>query len=234
MSYPDAAAPSSTIARTTETSSDASSMPKPPSLTLILAATPSLGIGKGGTLPWPQLKKEMGYFARVTKRVSSPSSAANGTSKVNAVLMGRKTWDSIPAKFRPLKDRLNIVITRNAEDFKKSLGGKSEVEGPLVATGIVDALSRLENKPEVDRIYVIGGASIYQTALELPQTKHVLLTNIRKEYECDTFFPVNLEESTVWRKASKEELETFTGEKVEDAGIEEQGVKFEFCLFERQ
>ncbi|KAH7065857.1 dihydrofolate reductase-like domain-containing protein [Paraphoma chrysanthemicola] len=209
-------------------------MPKPPSLTLILAATPSLGIGKGGTLPWPQLKKEMGYFARVTKRVSSPPSAADGPRKVNAVLMGRKTWDSIPAKFRPLKDRLNIVITRNAEEFEKSLASKSEVEGPLVATGIIDALSKLESKPEVDRVFVIGGASIYQTALELPQTKRVLLTNIRKEYDCDTFFPVNLEESMVWKKASKEELEACTGENLDEGGIEEQGVRFEFCLFERQ
>ncbi|KAF2026941.1 hypothetical protein EK21DRAFT_73153 [Setomelanomma holmii] len=209
-------------------------MPKPPSLTLILAATPSLGIGKGGQLPWPQLKKEMGYFARVTKRVSSQSSAADGTRRVNAVLMGRKTWDSIPPKFRPLKDRLNIVITRNAEAFEKSLSSKSNVEGPLVANGIIDVLAKLEDKPEVDRVYIIGGASIYQTALELPQTKSVLLTNIHREYDCDTFFPVNLGESAVWRKASKEELEDFTGERLEDGGIEEQGVKFEFCLFERQ
>jgi len=86
----------------------------------------------------------------------------------------------------------------------------------------------------VDRVYVIGGASIYQTALELPQTKRVLLTKIHEEYECDTFFPVNLEESAVWRKAGREELEEFTGEEVDEGGIEEKGVKFEFCLFERE
>jgi dihydrofolate reductase len=213
------------------TTSDASNMSKSPSLTLILAATPSLGIGKGGTLPWPQLKKEMGYFARVTKRVS-PQSA--DTRKVNAVLMGRKTWDSIPPKFRPLKDRLNIVITQKTDEFEKSLDKKSDVEGPMVASGIVDALSQLEKKmDEIDRVYVIGGASIYRTALELPQTKRVLLTKIRKEFECDTFFSINLEESTVWRKAGKEELEEFTGEQVQEGGIEEQGVGFEFCLYER-
>lgn len=215
-------------------------MAKPQSLTLILAATPSLGIGKGGTLPWPQLKKEMGYFARVTKRVSTPSSTG-GKRRVNAVLMGRKTWDSIPPKFRPLKDRLNIVITRNADEFSKSLDKRSELEGPIVASGIVDALSRLEDRRdlpseelEVDRIYVIGGAAVYRTALELPQTKRVLLTEIHKEYECDTFFSVNLEESAIWKKASKKEVEEFTGETLEEGGIEEQGVKFEFCMFERE
>jgi dihydrofolate reductase len=213
------------------TTTNVSTMSKSPSLTLILAATPSLGIGKGGTLPWPQLKKEMGYFARVTKRVSPQST---GTRKVNAVLMGRKTWDSIPPKFRPLKDRLNIVITRKAEDFAKTWDKQSEVEGPIIASGVVDALSQLEKRgDEIDRVFVIGGASIYQTALELPQTKRVLLTKIRKEYECDTFFNVNVEESAVWRKAGKEELEDFTGETIQEGGIEEQGVGFEFCLYER-
>ncbi|KAH3911983.1 dihydrofolate reductase [Parastagonospora nodorum] len=216
----------------TPAASDASTMPKSPSLTLILAATPSLGIGKGGTLPWPQLKKEMGYFARVTKRVSSPQST--GTRKVNAVLMGRKTWDSIPPKFRPLKDRLNIVITRKADEFEKTLDKKSDVEGPMVASGIVDALAQLEGKAEeVDRVYVIGGASVYQTALELPQTRYVLLTKIRKEFECDTFFSVDLEESAVWRRAGREELQEFTGEEVKEKVIEEHGVEFEFCLYER-
>jgi dihydrofolate reductase len=208
-------------------------MPQPPSLTLILAATPSLGIGKSGTLPWPLLKKEMGYFARVTKRV--PNASNTSPRKINAVLMGRKTWDSIPPKFRPLKDRLNIVITRKPEAFTQSLDGeKSDVEVPMVASGIVDALTQLEKRAgEVERVFVIGGASIYQTALELPQTKRVLLTKIQKEFECDTYFPVNLEESAVWRRVGRDALDGFTGEKVEGEGVEEQGVRFEFCLYER-
>lgn len=177
----------------------------------------------------------MGYFARVTKRVATSS------NKVNAVLMGRKTWDSIPTKFRPLKDRLNIVITRDVDAFQKSLDGSSGSsmddggqEGPLVASSILNALSQLEKKDNVERIYVIGGASIYQTALELPQAKRVLLTKIHNEYECDTFFPVNLEESSVWKRAGREEVEEFTGENLSEEGVEEQGVRFEFCLFEKE
>ncbi|CAG9937614.1 unnamed protein product [Clonostachys rosea f. rosea IK726] len=81
-------------------------------LTLIVAATRSMGIGLNGSMPWQGLRKEMQYFARVTTRL--PPQAAPGS--VNAVIMGRKTWDSIPPKFRPLKDRLNIVITRSAKD----------------------------------------------------------------------------------------------------------------------
>lgn len=234
--------PSDTNPQTTSGNTSQSNMSTRPTLTLILAATPSLGIGKNGTLPWPLLKKEMGYFARVTKRVPASS------TKINAILMGRKTWDSIPLKFRPLKDRLNIVITRDVDSFQQSLtsskdhstssgdgdGDGEGIEGPMVASGILDALAQLEKKENVERIYVIGGASIYRSALELSQTKRVLLTKIQKEYECDTFFSVDLEESSVWRRAGRSEVEEFTGEAIGEEGVEEQGVRFEFCLFERE
>lgn len=76
------------------------------SLTVIVAATKSNGIGQSGKLPW-RLSKEMAYFARVT------SSAPDGQK--NAVIMGRKTWESIPAKFRPLSKRFNIVVSHNRD-----------------------------------------------------------------------------------------------------------------------
>ncbi|POR33494.1 Uncharacterized protein TPAR_06305, partial [Tolypocladium paradoxum] len=83
---------------------------QPLELTLIVAATRSMGIGARGAMPWNGLSREMQYFARVTTRL--PPQSPPGA--VNAVIMGRKTWDSIPPRFRPLKDRLNIVITRSA------------------------------------------------------------------------------------------------------------------------
>ena len=76
-----------------------------PRLTLIVAATLTNGIGKNGTLTW-RLPKEMSYFARTT------TNAPEGS--INAVIMGRNTWESIPDKFRPLKNRTNLVISRNA------------------------------------------------------------------------------------------------------------------------
>ena len=72
------------------------------SLTLIVAATVSNGIGHNGGLPW-KLSREMAYFKRVT------SAAPSG--KHNLVLMGRNTWESIPTKFRPLVGRLNVVLS---------------------------------------------------------------------------------------------------------------------------
>jgi dihydrofolate reductase len=72
-------------------------------LTIIVAATPTNGIGLAGTLPW-RLPKELKYFASVT------SQAPQGQQ--NAVIMGRNTWESIPKRFRPLPGRLNVVVTR--------------------------------------------------------------------------------------------------------------------------
>ncbi|KAJ5365365.1 hypothetical protein N7517_008251 [Penicillium concentricum] len=89
-----------------------------PSLTLIVATTPirtasttkdeitRLGIGLNGTLPWPRIKTDMSFFARVTSRPPSPG-------KTNAIIMGRKTYDSVPTSLRPLAKRINVVITRD-------------------------------------------------------------------------------------------------------------------------
>lgn len=189
------------------------------SLTLILAATPSLGIGKAGALPWPMLKKEMAYFARVTKRVVGEG---EGVKKMNAVIMGRKTWDSIPEKLRPLKDRLNVVLSRDPSCIKQSDDGA----GAVVFASLRQALLYLDSPAlaqKVSRTFVIGGASVYAQALELPQTDTVLLTKIKQEYECDTHFPVDLDGDQGWGLASKERLKEFVGEEV-DGEIEEKGL----------
>ncbi len=73
----------------------------------ILALTPNGGIGMGGKLPW-KLPGDMAWFKRVTLAVQD-------LSKRNAVIMGRKTWASIPSKFRPLPDRLNVVLSTSSD-----------------------------------------------------------------------------------------------------------------------
>lgn len=221
-------------------------------LTLIVAATKQNGIGKNGGLPWPMLKKEMAYFARVTKRVPTPTNTGSvqsdalktsileGTQR-NAVIMGRKTWESIPPKFRPLKDRTNIVITTQ---FRDSLDGVPD--DVIVASDIISGLESLvqlakESKTlPLGRAFVIGGTSIYKSALQLPQTKHILLTRIDKDYECDTFFPEALDDnhaSTGWQKKAHKELGEFVGEDVPSGLISEKvgdsDVQFEYQLYER-
>jgi dihydrofolate reductase len=79
------------------------------SLTLVVAATLTNGIGQGSRLPW-RLPQELAYFARVT------TTAPEG--RLNSVIMGRNTWESIPLKFRPLPRRLNVVISSNDAYFR--------------------------------------------------------------------------------------------------------------------
>jgi dihydrofolate reductase len=94
-------------------------MAQRPSVTLIVAATMNNGIGSSGRLPW-RLPREMAYFAKVTTTVPETAPSENeethqveNMSGKNAVIMGRSTWESIPQAFRPLKGRVNVVLSRN-------------------------------------------------------------------------------------------------------------------------
>lgn len=80
------------------------------SFTLIVAATEEYGIGMLSTLPW-RIPKDMAFFKHVTTHI--PADSLTDPDAKNAVIMGRVTWESIPPKFRPLPDRLNIVVSRN-------------------------------------------------------------------------------------------------------------------------
>ncbi|KAK1501281.1 dihydrofolate reductase [Colletotrichum tamarilloi] len=216
-------------------------------LTLIVAATRNMGIGAKGGLPWTGLKKEMAYFARVTKRLSpqAPSDA------LNAVIMGRKTWDSIPPRFRPLKGRLNIVISRShpaSLDTSSSAAGTdtaavTDFEKDAVKVSSLDqALAFLRSDAsgaaagKLGKVFVIGGAQIYGAALEVPEAKRVLLTRVMGEFECDAFFPLELGgegEGSEWAQVEKKGLDEWVGEEVEGGEIEENGTRYEFQMWEK-
>ncbi|KAI9886493.1 MAG: hypothetical protein M1823_001673 [Watsoniomyces obsoletus] len=176
-------------------------MPSLPPLNIIVATDLKMGIGRGGSLPWPPIKSEMAYFARVTKRPppsSSSSSSSSPTKTINAVIMGRKTWESIPTKFRPLKGRINVVISRqdleevdgveqhnydvrqreaqNIEGEENVIVAQSLEEGAAILTlryGGVATTTDISSAPKklLGRVFVIGGAEIYKAALQA-QLRH--------------------------------------------------------------
>ncbi|GLJ59518.1 hypothetical protein SUGI_1512310 [Cryptomeria japonica] len=176
---------------------------------VIAAACKNNGIGYLNRLPW-KLKKEMAYFNKMT--TESPELAHK-----NIVIMGRKTWSSIPPKYRPMKDRTNVVLSRTVSTIED----RDSVDH--IFSSLPDALegvSQLRNKGQV---WVIGGQSIYEEALRLPQCKRIYLTRIDREFECDTFFP-ELDES-VYKLTSDPA--------VPEEEQEEEDVKYRFTVYER-
>ena len=115
----------------------------------------------------------MKYFRKLT-------TGEVGVGRPNAVIMGRKTWDSIPEKFRPLPNRLNIVLTRN-KGFQPPDGVRcsESLDAALAAVDEADAAS----------CFVIGGGQVYAEALLDPRCRRVYLTEIEGDFLCDTFFP---------------------------------------------
>jgi dihydrofolate reductase len=147
-------------------------MTAPAKLHLIYARAANGVIGKGNTLPW-HLPEDMAHFKRTT--LGCP------------VIMGRKTWDSLPAKFRPLPGRLNIVVTRDAN---------WAAEGAARANSLEAARDLC---PAGCNAWVIGGAQIY--ALALPLASTVVVTEIARDFEGDAYAPTLGPE---WRETARE------------------------------
>ncbi len=117
-------------------------------------------IGRDGDLPW-RLPEDMAHFREVT--LGHP------------VVMGRKTWESLPDRFRPLPGRLNVVVTRNPE---------WHADGADRVGSLEEALTVLDG---AERVSVIGGGEIFAAAL--PLADELLLTEIELDVDGDTFFP---------------------------------------------
>lgn len=94
------------------------------------------------------------------------------------VIMGRKTWESLPDKFRPLPNRTNIVITRDMD---------YNAVGAYVVTSIEHALTLAKTREGSEEIWVIGGGEIY--TLALPYADRLYLTLVNDDKEADAFFP---------------------------------------------
>jgi dihydrofolate reductase len=131
-------------------------------VSLIAAVAKNGVIGKNNDLPW-RLPDDMKYFMETTKG--------------HHVIMGRKNYESLPVKFRPLPKRVNYVVTRQAG---------YDAPGCMVVSSLEKALEHIrQQNPE--EIFVIGGAEIYRLAL--PYAHRLYLTEINANISGDTFFP---------------------------------------------
>ena len=139
---------------------------------IVVAMDQQQGIGQNNQLPW-HLPEDLKHFREIT--------TAQSTSNLpNAVVMGRKTWESLPPERRPLKGRVNMVITRQ--------GNFPLPEGVQAAHSLDEAITTMLGQP-ITQIFVIGGASIYEHAIHHPLCEGIYLTRIETVFVCDTFFP---------------------------------------------
>ena len=152
-------------------------------------------IGVKGRMPW-HVPEDLAHFKRTTHG--------------HPVIMGRKTWDSLPPKFRPLPGRLNVVISRDAQT-RQNLSEN----GCQPLQNLREALSFCEqSKPQ--EVWVIGGAQIYAHAL--PLAHKAVITQIDTVYEGDAFAPVL---DVTWREVQREQA------------VSAQGVGLNFVTYKR-
>jgi dihydrofolate reductase len=158
-------------------------------INLIVAHCKSRGIGLSGSLPW-NIKKDMAHFYKTT--------IGDGN---NAIVMGRKTWDSLNNK--PLKNRLNFVISRNETEVNNiNLLGFNNVKA---FTSIDELLNYVDYK-FLSELWIIGGSQIYNEFIKNYSSiiDNCVITYIDREIECDVFFP---ELSNLWYITKKINIE---------------------------
>jgi len=136
-------------------------------------------IGQGGVMPW-HLPEDLAHFKQTT--LGAP------------VIMGRKTWDSLPPRFRPLPGRRNVVITRQADWRAEGAERAESLEQAIALCG------------DVPRAWVTGGAEIYNLALPLADL--AVVTEIDADYEGDTYAP---RLGPQWRETARERHLSKTG-----------------------
>jgi dihydrofolate reductase len=163
-----------------------------PLVALVAALDRERAIGRDGALLWHDAEDQK-HFRRVT--MGSP------------VIMGRRTWDSLPERFRPLPGRRNIVLTRN--DAWQAAGAER-------ARSLDDAIAQVG---DAARVFVIGGSEIY--ALALPRADELVLTEIDTTFDgADAHFPPF--DRREWLKSSTEPHES------------PSGVRYAFVTYQRQ
>ncbi|VDM31788.1 unnamed protein product [Hydatigera taeniaeformis] len=165
-------------------------------LNIIAAVASNGGIGKENKVPW-RIREDMAFFNRIT------STSREG--KTNAIIIGRRTWLSLPQKSRPLPNRVNVVVSTQLETIP---------EGAYLVESFGDSLRLVESLVDSGREAL--EQEVYPVRL--------YYTHIMKDFDCDTFFP-----SFDWKRFTHIQLDTV------DSGLKHCGdVEFRFAVYERE
>jgi dihydrofolate reductase/thymidylate synthase len=185
---------------------------------LIVAQSKNKGIGMNGKIPW-SIPNDMKFFKDITTRTFPPSSSnlenicgfqnlslnikesfkiqsslnsENSKGLKNIVVMGRKTWNSLPDKFRPLPDRINVVLSRDEKFHKENKMKENLFYSFSSSESIFKLYQELKSKNLIGDVFIVGGSEIYNEFLNKygDNCKLIFQTNIEKEFHSDTIFNV--------------------------------------------
>lgn len=147
-------------------------------ITILVAYDDSRVIGDKGGIPW-KISEEFKHFKKTT--VGNP------------VIMGRKTWDSLPENYKPLPDRPNIIVSRNADLLEKEwyarLTAKKNTALTFFEHTLEEAIDFASVSCPYKEIFIIGGGEIYKQAIDEKLADRVLASEIKGTHKGDTFFP---------------------------------------------
>lgn len=163
-------------------------------ISMIAAVSENRVIGKDNDLVW-SLPDDMKFFM-------------NKTSGHN-IILGRKNYESLPKKYRPLPNRVNIVMTRN-DQYK--------AEGAVMVKSLTEAIQIAEDNNE-EEVFIIGGGEIYKLGLEIADVMYI--TEIKASFDGDAFFPEYDQE--VWKET----------ERIHHPVDEKHNYEFDFVTYER-
>lgn len=143
------------------------------------------GIGFENNLPW-QISDDMKYF----KKMTTQKQVEDSNTFENLVIMGRKTWESIPEKHRSLPERICYVVSRNnSKEFKEKV---ESYDNTFLVNNLDTIVAYVTNIPYTN-VWLIGGSELYKRMIDSFSLCNIyvteIFTNPKEEYQCDTFFP---------------------------------------------
>ncbi len=172
---------------------------------IVVAHDSNNGIGYANQLAW-HLPEDMAFFKQLTM-------GKHYDHKPNIVIMGRKTYESIPQAFRPLKNRINIVLTQSKFNVSDN--------DTIIATSIDNALfqaNTLIQSGDANQIFCIGGKTVYEAMISNQYCRYLYVTVLDNEYQCDAFFP---EYTQIFERLNCSEKQTSTS-----------GITYQFQLWQ--
>lgn len=174
-------------------------------ISIIAAVSENYVIGRDNRLIW-RLPADMQYFINITEG--------------HCVLMGRKNFLSIPEQFRPLKNRINIVVTRQNDLLQKNPPEAKNLANPVFFVNSIDSGIELARARGEKELFIIGGGEIYNQTIDKKADK-LYITWVHNTFDGSTFFPeINFK---LWKETSRKDCKP----------DEKHNFAYSFCIYEK-